>query len=67
VIFTYKWRFTEYILADKPELSFSDAMRISGKMTAGHKWELFVLDLSFIPWYLLMIPTLGLINIYVVP
>ena len=67
VIFTYKWYFTSYILAERPELSYDQAMEISKKMTNGHKGELFVLDLSFIPWYLLMIPTLGIISIYVTP
>ena len=67
VIFTYKWYFTSYILAEKPELSYDQAMEISKKMTNGHKGELFVLDLSFIPWYLLMIPTLGIVSIYVTP
>ena len=67
VIFSYKWRFSTYILAEHPEMSFGDAMRASDKMTKGHKWELFVLDLSFIGWYLLMVPTLGLISIYVTP
>ncbi|MBQ9517039.1 MAG: DUF975 family protein [Eubacterium sp.] len=67
VIFSYKWRFSTYILAEHPEMSFGDAMRASDKMTKGHKWELFVLDLSFLGWYLLMIPTIGLISIYVTP
>lgn len=67
VVYSYKWKFSTYILAEHPEMSFGDAMRASEKMTQGHKWELFVLDLSFIGWFLLMIPTLGLISIYVTP
>ena len=67
IIFSYKWKFSTYILAEHPEMSFSDAMRASDKMTKGHKWELFVLDLSFIGWYLLLILTIGLVNIYLMP
>ncbi len=67
VIFYYKWYFTSFILVEKPELTFSDAMRISDKMTKGHKGELFALSLSFIGWALLAIPTLGLISIYLTP
>jgi uncharacterized membrane protein len=67
IIFTYKWYFTGYIMAENPELSFEQAMNLSKKMTNNHKGELFVLDLSFIPWYLLLIPTLGLVSIYVTP
>ncbi|MBR3149940.1 MAG: DUF975 family protein [Eubacterium sp.] len=67
VIFTYKWYFTSYIMAENPELSFDEAMNLSKKMTNNHKGELFVMDLSFIPWYLLMLPTLGIVGIYVAP
>ena len=67
VIFTYKWRFSTYILAEHPEMSFGDAMRASDKMTKGHKWELFVLDLSFIGWNILVVLTLGILNIYILP
>ena len=67
VIFTYKWYFTGYIMAENPELTFEQAMNLSKKMTNNHKGELFVLDLSFIGWYLLLIPTLGLASIYVTP
>ena len=33
----------------------------------GHKWRLFLLDLSFILWYLLILMTFGLAYIYVLP
>lgn len=33
----------------------------------GHKWELFVLELSFIGWYLLGFVTLGIGLLWVVP
>ena len=36
-------------------------------MTNGHKMELFVLDLSFIGWYLLSALTCGLALLYLVP
>ncbi|MBE6816950.1 MAG: DUF975 family protein [Ruminococcaceae bacterium] len=67
IIFNYKWYFTAYIMAENPELTFEQAMNTSKKMTNNHKGELFVLDLSFIPWYLLMIPTIGLVSIYLTP
>ena len=37
------------------------------EMMEGHKWEYFVLGLSFIPWYLLCGITLGIASIWVVP
>ena len=44
-----------------------DVLRASDKMTQNHKWELFVLDLSFLGWRLLYPFTLGLVSIYVEP
>ena len=36
-------------------------------MMDGHKMELFVLDLSFIGWYLLCVITFGIAFIWVAP
>lgn len=67
IIFAYKYYFTSYIMSEKPDMTWKEAIELSKKMTNGHKWELFVLDLSFIPWYLLMSITFGLVGIYVAP
>lgn len=39
----------------------------SKSLMKGHVWELFRLYFSFIGWYLLLLPTLGLIQIYLMP
>ena len=49
-----------YILAEHPEIKASDAIKMSKDMMRGHKGEYFVLQLSFIGWYLLCILTLGI-------
>lgn len=67
VICYYKYYFAKAIMTDNPEISPTDALRLSKKMTKGHKGELFALDLSFIGWFLLEIITLGLISIYTTP
>lgn len=67
IIFYYKYYFTSFIMAEKPELSWKEAMEISKKMTKGHKGELFVLDLSFLGWDILVGITLGIVGIYVLP
>lgn len=67
IILHYRWYFVYYILADKPGISLSQAMTASKKMTKGHKWELFKLDLSFLGWYILVPLTCGLGAIYVLP
>lgn len=67
VIYAYKIYFAFYISAENPKLTWKDALTISKKMTNNHKGELFVLDLSFIPWILLVVVTFGIAGIYVNP
>ncbi len=47
-----------YISKDHPEYSIDECIEASKRMMDGHKWELFVLELSFIGWILLSILTL---------
>lgn len=56
-----------FVLADNPELSANEALNESKRITSGHIGDLFVLYLSFIPWFLLGTITCGLALIYVVP
>lgn len=67
IIAAYRYSMTFYILADNPTMSGTDAVNASKKMMKGHKWELFVLHLSFIGWFFLCGLTMGLLAIYVVP
>lgn len=53
-----------YIIYENPRLSPTEAIRISRTMTDGHKWELFVLELSFIGWHLLSAFSAGLVGIF---
>ncbi len=53
VIKYYEYRLVPYILAEKPDLSSNEIILKSRELTSGHKMEMFVLDLSFIGWYLL--------------
>ena len=52
-----------YILADNPALDYSSVLKQSKSMMLGHKFELFVLELSFIGWRLLgmMLCCIGII------
>ncbi len=56
-----------YILAENPEMTAREALNKSKAIMHGHKMELFVLYLSFIPWMLLMSITAGIAGIYVIP
>ena len=56
-----------YLMADDEDLDPGDAQKESMELMEGHKWEFFVLCLSFFPWYLLCIITFGIASIYVSP
>ncbi|MCR4690147.1 MAG: DUF975 family protein [Lachnospiraceae bacterium] len=68
IIKSYEYRMIPYILAENPEIDSQTAFKLSKEMMSGQKWNAFVLDLSFIGWYLLCIPTCGLLApFYVTP
>ncbi|NEW04945.1 DUF975 family protein [Paenibacillus sp. SYP-B3998] len=50
---SYAYSMVPYILADNPHIGYKRAVGLSNEMTDGHKTSMFVLDLSFIGWYLL--------------
>lgn len=58
---------TYFILAENKELGGLAAISKSKELMKGHKGELFVLQLSFFWWYLLVILTLGIALFYVGP
>lgn len=67
VFFYFSMYFVNEILSDNPNLKPSEAIKLSRKMTKGHRSELFELELSFLGWYLLCIVSLGIALIYVMP
>lgn len=56
-----------YVLHDNPQVGCKRAREISYALTDGCKWDLFVLELSFIGWWLLVGLTAGIAFIYVWP
>ena len=54
IIAYYRYRLTFYILADNPQIGPLEAIRISKYLMHGNKRKLFLLDLSFIGWALLV-------------
>lgn len=56
-----------FILMDHPEMGWQEGIKESQRMMNGHKWEYFVLTLSFIPWLLLVSVTFGIALLYVGP
>ena len=67
IIVSYRFAMTPYILEERPSFSVRKAMRESGKMMKGHKWQLFCLHFSFLGWRILGMLTLGIANLYVLP
>lgn len=59
----YEYYMIPYILADQPEIGRKEAFARSKQMMRGNKWKTFVLELSFIGWYILNALTANLLNI----
>ncbi len=60
IIAIYRYRMAIYLMLENPGLSAYECIRESSSMMKGHKWELFVIDLSFILWDLASsLPVLG--------
>ena len=53
IIVALGFSMTYYVIADDPEITFQVALEQSWKLTDGYKMELLILNLRFIPWYLL--------------
>lgn len=50
---SYAYRQTRWILGDNPRIGYRRALRLSRQMMKGHKFDTFILDLSFLGWYIL--------------
>ena len=66
IIKAISYSMTQYILADCPNVKAKDALKLSMRMMQGHKWEAFVLGLSFIGWIILSLLTLGILSTFYV-
>ncbi|MCR5594474.1 MAG: DUF975 family protein [Lachnospiraceae bacterium] len=66
IVKSYEYRMIPYLLAEDPTMTKDQAFAISKEMMTGNKWNAFVLDLSFIGWYLLGMITLGIVDIFYV-
>ena len=60
---SYSYMMVPYILLDDPELKGTEAITRSRQMMNGNKWRAFMMDLSFIGWWLLSLLTCGLVGV----
>lgn len=56
-----------YILAENPNKGIFECLEESSNLMHGYKWELFVLQLSFIGWELLAVLTFGIASLWINP
>ncbi len=67
IVKSYSYAMTEYIAVDNPDYDWKACIDASKEMMNGHKMELFLLDLSFIGWYLVGSITCGIGLLWVEP
>ncbi|MDF2958266.1 MAG: hypothetical protein K0S39_1, partial [Paenibacillus sp.] len=67
IVKSYAYSLVPYILADNPNIGYKRAVELSKHMTAGQKMDMFVLDLSFLGWYLLGFLALFIGVLFVMP
>jgi uncharacterized membrane protein len=68
IVKAFAYSMTPFILADSPNVRATDAIKLSMRMTQGHKGGIFVMCLSFLGWAILSALTCGILQIlYVGP
>lgn len=67
IIKAYEYSMIPYILADNPGIEASEAFRLTKVMTTDEKFNIFILELSFIGWYLLGLLLCCIGGIFVTP
>ncbi len=67
IIKAYQYILTPYILAENPDIEWRRALDLSRAMTDGCKFDIFVLQISFIGWYLLGVIALVVGVLFVAP
>lgn len=63
IIKHYSYYMVPYIVAENPDVGALEAIRLSRKMMKGHKWECFILELSFMGWNVLGAMSLGILEV----
>ena len=66
IIKAYEYRMIEYVMGQDPSISYKDAIAQSKEMMMGQKWDTFVLDLSFLGWYILCLFTCHVVTVFYV-
>ena len=67
IYMSYCYRMVSYLMAVNPELTPQRAQELSWDMMNGHKWNTFILELSFIGWNIVSALTFGIGYLFLDP
>lgn len=67
IILGLAYAMVPFVIRDYKELGVREVLRTSRMMMRGHKWQLFILELTFIGWALLCILSLGIGLLWLTP
>lgn len=67
IVKSYAYSMAYYVKADHPDYDWKACVNESRRLMNGHKWEKFVLDLSFIGWTIVGSLCLGVGTLWVTP
>ena len=63
----YRFRLVPYVLARNPHFWPNNALGLSNDLATGRRWEIFMLDMSFVGWYILAPLAFGIGIFFVLP
>ena len=67
IVKSYSYSQSLYLANDHPDWDWKQCIDESRRIMNGHKWQLFVLDLSFIGWYIVGMLACGIGVLWVYP
>ena len=67
IVKSYSYSMAFYLQQDNADKNWKTNLDLSREMMDGHKMQLFMLDLSFIGWYILGMLCLGIGTLFVIP
>ena len=67
IILAYAYKMVPLLMRDYPELGAREALKLSRELMKGHKWDLFVLQFTFIGWLILSLLTACVGLLWLVP
>lgn len=62
-----EYSFVFFFTAEFSEIGIRKALRMSILLAKGHRWDIFVLELSFIGWFLICMMSLGIGFLWLLP